>query len=97
MAEGDDGTSNSMLGLPPFKMELPNGVTLEVDAKDYLLQVEYMGRTYSCMTIFGWEDNDELFLVGENILQHYYVEFDRQNKRLGIAESVDTCYQAAGL
>ena len=97
MGESDDATSNSMLGLPPFTMELANGVKLEVDAKDYLLQVDYMGRTYSCMTIFGWEDNDELFLVGENILQHYYVEFDRQNKRLGIAESVDKCYQAVGL
>lgn len=53
---------------------------------------------YYCLMMAGGlpttSADDEMFLIGEALLNRYYIEFDRQKLRLGLAEAVADCASA---
>jgi hypothetical protein len=80
--------------LPPLRLVVSEGddsAALVLTARQYMQSVlEDDGMTAYCLRI---SDGDE-FLIGEVLLNKYYLEFDRAKRRLGFAASVADCARA---
>jgi hypothetical protein len=60
-----------------------NGVTLVVDGADYI--VNNGTASWYCLGVLNTGPVGNL-IVGDVLMQNYYVIFDRQNKRIGWAQ-----------
>jgi hypothetical protein len=87
--------------LPSISIVLAGGVELKVDAEDYMLRYEQPSQypwnrlVFRCLGITplpglgGMENN---VIIGDSWLQKFFVEYDRENMRIGFAPSRD-CVQ----
>lgn len=81
--------------LPAISILLDNGVSLDLEPDDYMLRYESQSRlpvggkvVYRCLGISpleGLEHMENDAIIGNTVLQKYYVEYDRENDRVGFA------------
>ncbi|PXF47520.1 Cathepsin D [Gracilariopsis chorda] len=91
--------------LPAISILLDNGVTLDLEPDDYMLHYESESRlplggkvVYRCMGISpleGLEHMGNEAIIGNTVLKKYYVEYDRENERVGFAEATNCPDQSA--
>jgi Eukaryotic aspartyl protease len=82
--------------LPSISIVLVGGVRLKVEAEDYMLRYEQPSRypwnriVFRCLGIAplpGLGDMGNNVIIGDAWLQKFYVEYDRENMRVGFAPS----------
>jgi Eukaryotic aspartyl protease len=83
--------------LPILTIILSGGLRLNVGPDQYMArqrEVDDDGLPYYALAITTIKGFEKLFVLGESLLNQYYVEFDRTKHRLGFAHSVMNCSQA---
>lgn len=83
--------------LPTLTIILSEGPRLTVEPDQYMAQQEDLdadGLPYYALAITTIKGFEKLYVLGESLLNHYYVEFDRTKHRLGFANAVANCTQA---
>lgn len=89
-------TDADVAKLPSISIVLAGGVQLEVSAEDYMLRYEQPSQypwtriEFRCLGIAplpGLGDMENNVIIGDTWLQKFYVEYDRENMRLGFAPS----------
>lgn len=82
--------------LPDITIKLTNGVELTIEPELYMLKYEQRRRfsfrkiVYRCLGMVylpGLERMENNIILGDVVMQKYYVEHDRENMRLGFAVS----------
>lgn len=80
--------------LPDITIMLDNGVKLDIDPETYMLKYEttvmfgWERVVYRCLGISylaGLERMENNAILGNTVLQKYFVEYDRENDRIGFA------------
>lgn len=80
--------------LPNITVGLDNGVKLVLDPETYMLEYEITSTfpwekvTYRCLGIAfleGLQHMENNAILGNTVLQKYFVEYDRENDRIGFA------------
>jgi hypothetical protein len=102
-------TAEELARLPTLAFKLPDGPTLELEGKDYMMPVadDYIdlidvdidpdeGLTYYFLGIVP-NESKSVSLLGQLVLRRYYTEYDVANERLGFAPAVADCQAAVGL
>ena len=83
--------------LPPIDIVLEGGVVLRLEPEDYMLEYQ-QANTLGPATIFrclgfsyleALEMFDNNVILGNTVLQKYFVEYDRANDRIGFAVAKD--------
>jgi hypothetical protein len=77
-------------------LDAKSNFALELTARQYMQQVsDETGTVFYCFALAGGlpisDGEDDLFLIGEVLLNKYYLEFDRVKRRMGFATSVADC------
>lgn len=86
-----DLTSRQVDLLPSMAIHL-NGFDLVISSSDYMIPLYVGKRLYHCLGISplpGMEYMPNDVIIGDTILQKYFVEYDRENERIGFALAKD--------
>lgn len=92
--------------LPNISIVLENGVRLEIEPDVYMLKFTDHGMPWTSATVYrclGIQPLSELeffsnnVIIGDTVLQKYYYEIDRENNRVGFAESTNCVMPASAM
>ncbi|CAN8074691.1 unnamed protein product [Agarophyton chilense] len=83
--------------LPTLTIMLDNAINLELEPNEYMLRYESESKNpfdgkvvYRCLGISYLKNLEQMgndVILGDTVLQKYYVEYDRENERIGFAEA----------
>eukprot|EP01063_Lacrimia_lanifica_P019071 TRINITY_DN2610_c0_g1_i1.p1 TRINITY_DN2610_c0_g1~~TRINITY_DN2610_c0_g1_i1.p1 ORF type:complete len:442 (+),score=91.38 TRINITY_DN2610_c0_g1_i1:52-1377(+) len=86
-----DYSAAQLAAFPNITIALDNGVVLRMDPRNYLLQGQpYKTADVYCLGIR--EGTGPTFILGDTLMENYYVVHDNENHRIGWADvNRDTC------
>jgi hypothetical protein len=89
---------HTLFALPSLQLVMNNkdNFALKLSPQQYVRRwvIEESGAEAYWLAIYPWERDS--FLIGEVLLNKYYLEFDRVKRRMGFATSVADCAGAIG-